>query len=356
MLHLALAGLLASSIAVTPPDDTGDDKKAAADKAPSEAVATPGVFELDPAQEPEAITLDTYAMGRPAASAPIKLWAQYAYGTAADFYKRNNDVERINLGGSDNGRGEVISQRVAVGAQINFISLRNFAIGAGAQLGLAKNELNFDDDSGPIQAGNLESDFGLQQVKVYGTARGRVVGLHAGYAFDLGDDQEFTEIPGTGGVQFPANLATSDGRDAIFFGADFDYPSERFRLLGGVDYYSLAEEEGGDFNDAITGGDYLNFAFGAGLRFPVFEIGAVLQLQTRFDEPTLQNIGTTDGIGGHVGTVVPYLRISPPNLPASIYVKGATPDEYLEYGAAIGGQNSVQPGLGFTAGLSIGFE
>ncbi len=355
MLHVALAGLLAGSLALSPPTDTGDDKKSAGDKAPTEAVATPGVFELN-AEEPESITLDTYAMGRPAASAPIKLWAQYAYGTAADYYALNNDVQRINLGGSANGNAEVVSQRVAVGAQVNFISLPKFAIGAGAQLGIAKNELNFDDDAGPLGAGNLESDFGLQHVKVYGTVRGPVVGIHAGYAFDLGSQQTVAAIPGAGGAVFPQDLSNSDGRDALMIGADFDYPSERFRLVGGVDFYNLYEGTNVIGAPSEGGGDFLNFAFGAGLRFPVFELGAVLQLQTRFDEPTLENIGTTSGIGSSIGTVVPYLRISPPNLPASIYVKGATPDEYLEYGAAIGGQNSVQPGLGFTAGLSIGFE
>lgn len=356
MLHVALAGLLAVPLALTPPDDTGDDKKSAADKATTETVATPGVFELNPVEEPEAITLDTYAMGRTSADIPLKLWAQYAWGTAADIYTPNNDVDRIRLGAPLPGsEAEVVSQRIAVGGQINFVNLSRFAVGVGAQLGLAKNELNFDNDAGPIGGGNLESDFGLQQVKVYGTARGRVVGIHGGYAFDLGSEQEFAEIPGTGGLQFPTNLSNSDGRDAIFVGADFDYPSDRFRLLGGIDYYSLAEGED-DFGDAITGGDFLNYAFGLGVRFPVFELGAVLQIQTRFDEPTLENVGTVSGLGSHIGTVVPYLRFSPPSFPASIYVKGATPDEYLEFGAPIGGQNSVQPGLGFTAGLSIGFE
>lgn len=351
MLNLALVGLLAGSLALTPPDDTGDDKKKTdGDKTAVETVETPGVFELNPADEPESITLDTYAMGRPASSAPIKIWAQYAYGTAADYYKTNNDVERINIGGST---GDVVSQRVAVGAQINFLSFPAFAVGAGGQLGLAQNKFNVD-NVGPAGIGDLESSFGLQQVKVYGTARGRVVGIHAGYAFDLGDEQEFTApIPALGGATLPTNLPNSDGRDAIFLGADFDYPSERFRLMGGVDWYML---QSGGVPEVTDGGDYLNFMFGAGLRFSVVEFGAAFQIQSRWDEPTLSNVGTTAGIGGHVGTVVPYLRFSPPSLPASIYIKGATPDEYLEYGAPLGGQNAVQPGLGFTAGLSIGFE
>ena len=352
MLHVALAGLIAGSLALTPPDGTGDDKKNPnTDKPTTESVATPGVFETAAeAEGPQAVTVDTYAMGRPVAAAPIKLWAQYAYGIADEIYDRSGDSQDLTFNGATVlGQREAVSQRIAVGAQINFISLPRFVIGAGAQLGIAKNELSAENDQFEAAFPTLESSFGLQQVKVYGTARGRVLGIHGGYAFDLGDEQEFAA-----GV--PTNLANSDGRDAVFVGADFDYPSERFRLFGAIDYYSLAEEEGGDFNDAITGGDFLNFAFGTGLRFGIGEIGAAFQIQTRFDEPTLENVGTTNGIGSHIGTVVPYLRISPPNLPASIYVKGATPDEYFEYGYGIGGSNSVKPKIGVTAGLSIGFN
>ena len=353
MLHVALAGLLAGSLALTPPDGTGDDKKNPnADKPATESAAVPGVFET--AAAPQSITVDTYAMGRPVAEAPIKLWVQYAYGTADEIYDRSGDSQPLGIGGGvtlPNGvtttasTGEVVSQRVAVGAQINFLSFERFALGVGAQLGIAKNEFNVDGTPGTLGIGDLESSFGLQQVKVYGTARGRVLGVHGGYAFDLGDEA----TPGA----IPTDLANSDGRDAIFFGADFDYPSERFRLFGGIDYFAL---ESGPDSDLIEGGDFLNFAFGTGLRLSFFEIGAAAQLQTRFDEPTLQSVGTTSGIGSHIGTIVPYLRISPPSLPASIYVKGATPDEYFEYGAGIGGGNSVKPGIGITAGLSVGFN
>ncbi len=347
MLHVALAGLIAGSLALTPPDGTGDDKKNPdTDKPTTESVATPGVFETAD-QDPKSITVDTYAMGRPVAVAPIKLWVQYAYGTAEDIYDRSGETQDLTFNGvSALGQREAVSQRIAVGAQINFLSLPKFAIGAGAQLGIAKNELNAINQPNSTAIGDLESSFGLQQVKVYGTARGRVLGIHGGYAFDLGEEQTIA-----GGV--PTDLANSDGRDAIFFGADFDYPSERFRLFGGIDYYAL---ESGENTDLFEGGDFLNFAFGTGLRFGIGEIGAAFQLQTRFDAPTLQNVGTVDGIGSHIGTVVPYLRISPPSLPASIYIKGATPDEYFEYGLGIGGANSVKPKIGFTAGLSIGFN
>ncbi len=370
MLHVALAGLIAGSLALTPPDGPGDDKKNPnVDKPTTESVATPGVFETAaPAEGPRSITVDTYAMGRPVAAAPIKLWVQYAYGTADEIYDRSGESQPISVGGPATAvatplgnftgtRGEVVSQRIAVGAQINFISFPRFALGAGAQLGIAKNEFNADGAAGNLGIADLESSFGLQQVKVYGTARGRVLGIHGGYAFDLGEEQEFEATPAPFNLiaaERPTTLANSDGRDAIFFGADFDYPSERFRLFGGIDYYML--QSAGTGVDERDGGDFLNFAFGTGLRLGFAEIGAALQLQTRLDEPTLESVGTTRGIGSHVGTVVPYLRISPPSLPASIYVKGATPDEYFEYGAGIGGSNSVKPGIGVTAGLSIGFN
>ena len=359
MLHVALAGLIAGSLALTPPDGTGDDKKNPnVDKPATESVATPGVFETAPAEGPQSVTVDTYAMGRPVAAAPIKLWVQYAYGTADEYYDRSGNDQNLNVGGGvrlPNGAftagsvGQAVSQRIAVGAQVNFISLSRFALGAGAQLGIAKNEFDVE-TPGTLGIQTLESSFGLQQVKVYGTARGRVLGIHAGYAFDLGEEA----TANANGI--PTDLANSDGRDALFLGADFDYPSERFRLFGGIDFYNLYSSGTPETNDFRIGGDFLNFAFGTGLRFGIGEIGAAFQLQTRFDEPTLENVGTTRGIGSHIGTVVPYLRISPPNLPASIYVKGATPDEYFEYGYGIGGSNSVKPGIGITAGLSVGFN
>ena len=119
-----------------------------------------------------------------------------------------------------------------------------FKLGAGAQLGLARNEFQIgaeanDDPLNFIEDGDsIESEFGLQNVKVYGIARGRVLGVHGGYMFDLGEDREFRSItrpigPGGTDVTFnvPSSLSTSDGRDAIFFGADFDVPSDRIRPL-----------------------------------------------------------------------------------------------------------------------------
>ena len=354
MLHVALAGLLAGSLALSPPDGTGDDKKAPnADKPAPEAVSTPGVFEA--AQAPQSITVDTYAQGRPAAEAPIKLWVQYAYGNANEIYDRRGESQDLTFAG---GTREAVSQRVQVGGQINFISFPRFRFGVGGQLNIAKNELNVVSGDA-LSVGDLESDFGLQSVKVYGTLRGQTLGLHGGYSFDLGNEQEFGEpVVALGGARLPTNLSNSDNRDAIFFGADFDYPSERFRLFGGIDYYMLQTPDEGsrDAEEDLDNDDFLNFAAGAGVKFGFVELGAAAQIQTRFDQPTLRNVGATSGIGSHVGSVVPYLRLSPPSLPASIYIKGATPDEYFEYGYPIGGANTVKANIGFTVGLAVGFQ
>ena len=332
MTHLALVGLLAGSLALTPPDGPGDDKKITdTDKPAVTAEATPGVFHTDKeaAQDAElrTPTVYTYAQGRPVAEAPFKIWAQYAYGTADEFWDTSGEEQALALG------SEVVSQRIQTGAQINFLSFERFSLGAGAILNVAKNEVN-----GP----GFESTFGLQGVTVYGSARGRVVGIHAGYQFDLGEGPD--DVDATAGETF-----NSDGFDAVLIGADFDYPSDRFRVFGGVDYIELQN----------SNNDWMNYTAGLGLRFGFVEIGGALQIVTRFDAPTLtegQNLGLAGGIGSHAGTVVPYLRLSPPSLPASIYVKGATPDEYFEYGYGIGGANSVKPGLGITAGLSVGFN
>ena len=57
-----------------------------------------------------------------------------------------------------------------------------------------------------------------------------------------------------------------------------------------------------------------------------------------------------------MSTISPYVKISPPSLPASIFVQGGVLDEYNTYGYAVDGANGPKPTLGFTAGLAIGFE
>ena len=360
MLQVALAGLLAGSLALSPPDGTGDAKKTPnADKPAAESVATPGVFETA-AQGPLTITQDTYAFGVPADAAPIKIWASYAYGKAEQVWDRRGEDNELEIAGTN---GDILSQRINVGAQINFISFPAFKLGGGGQLTVAKNRFDVGEDGDPLSIGDIESDFGLQGVKVYGTLRGRTLGLHGGYIFDLGDERETRAqaLPNGATVDLPTTLSTSDGRDAVFFGADFDVPSDRYRVFGGIDYFILQNSEAEAEEDFEVGTDLLNFMFGAGVKLSVFEVGAALQIQTRFNSPIVENISTASGnnaagIGSHAGTVSPYIRISPPSLPVSLFVKGAVQDEYTDFGYAIGGANSVQPTIGFTAGLTVGFE
>lgn len=392
MFNAALIGLLAGSLSLGTPDG-GDDKKTPhADKpAPDAAaeVAGPSVFASAPtAPATRAITSDTYALGFPSDMVPLRVWASYGWGEAQTTWNRSGENSEITVAGS---RGDIVSQRVNVGAQINPINFSAFKIGAGAQLTVAKNEFQVGGeagDSGPFSngVGDLESDFEPQNVKVFGVARGRVLGVHGGYIFDVGSDREFgnqatvavngaqvpvfinasgqtsvgTQPAGFQALLLPTTVSSSDGRDAIFVGADFDYPSDRFRLFGGIDYFMLQgveDDENTAFDESSLDEDgLLNFLFGAGLKFSIFEVGAALQIQSRLDNPTVLDIGLAPGIGGHAGTIAPYLRISPPQIPASLFVKGAVQDEYTEYGYAIGGANSITPELGFTAGLSIGFE
>ena len=415
MTNVLLSGLLAGTLALGAP--TGDDPAASARVAPSDsadvavtAVAPAGrsVFaQVAPERSEEAVTprtstQDTYAFGVPSDLSPIKLWAHYAYGTAEDIWNtRGEDDENadpardgaLRVAGT---RGKIVSQRAVFGGQLNVLNFAAFKLGAGAQVVLAKNAFEVDTDraasafTNPI--GDIESDFGAQNVKVFGAARGRVVGVHGGYIFDLGSDREFgttqatvnagplganapvsinangtiapTALVGTSGtfqpLLLPTKLSNSDGRDAIFFGADFDVPSERFRVFGGIDYYMLQQSEDNPdtaFNDAeVDNDDYLNFLFGLGIKASVFEVGAALQIQTRFDNPTVADVGTVRGIGGHAGTVSPYVRISPPNIPVSIFAKGAVLEEYTDFGYAIGGSNSVKPKIGGTVGLTVGFN
>ncbi len=390
MLQLALAGLLAGSLALGSHPGDDDKKKTAGDSPRTAENAVPGVFETaDVAQDPRTITQDTYAFGAPSDASPIKFWASYAYGEAESIWDPNGETGELSVAGTN---GDIVSQRANVGAQINFIAFPAFKLGGGASVTLAKNEFQAGSDPSPFTngGGDISSSFGVQGVKVFGSARGRVVGVHAGYVFDLGDEREFGDQATIDGAQFggqlganvpvsinangtvlptaivaqrglagfapillPTALSNSDGRDAITFGADFDYPSDRFRLFGGIDYYKLMS---GGVPVVDDDSDVINFMFGGGFKFSVFELGASAQIQARQEQPTVESIGTTSGIGSHAGTISPYLRISPPSIPASLFIKGAVQEEYTEFGYAIGGANSVKPSIGFTAGLTIGFE
>ena len=298
MTNVILSGLLAGTLALGAP--TGDEPAASARVAPSDSadvattvVAPAGrsVFaQVAPEWSEEAVTprtstQDTYAFGVPSDLSPIKLWAHYAYGTAEDVWNtRGEDDENadpardgaLRVAGT---RGKIVSQRAVFGAQLNVLNFAAFKLGAGAQVVLAKNAFEVDTDRPAASFTNgiadIESDFGAQNVKVFGAARGRVVGVHGGYIFDVGSDREFGTtqatidgaqfggqlgpnpavsinangtilpdaviaargLPGFQPVLLPTKLSNSDGRDAIFFGGRLRRPERavprvrRHRLL-----------------------------------------------------------------------------------------------------------------------------
>jgi hypothetical protein len=365
MLNLALVGLLAGSLVSPAPD--GDKDKHRSQNAPAAEAAAPQAVTTTPdvnlglvppsdTPDPRVITADTYMFGRPVTEAPIKLWVHYAWGESEGAYDFQG--ETIDIG------GDIVVNSIGVGAHINFLNFPAFQLGAGAQLNVAQRKFQAGEGSG---AEDIESDFGLQNVKVYGSARGRVLGVHGGYIFDLGSEAEFDS---TGGGQFGGgggltSLANSDGRSAVVLGADFDYPSDRFRLFGGVDYFLLEGADAGElegdstFPDGSNDGDnIIAWVMGAGLRFGGFELGAALQIQTQIKNGALNTTGTGVHlpIGSHLGSVSPYLRFSPTFFPASIFIQGGVNPEYVTRGYALGGANAFKPSLGFTAGITVGFD
>ncbi len=372
MLNVALVGLLAGSLAI----GGGDSKNPKTGDKPVVDNAVPGIFISSDAQASETpdTIQDTYAFGRANRATPLRFWASYAYGTTDTFWNTSGNSDgpanNIQIAGTD---GKIETMRGVFGAEVGLpINLLGFGIAAGGQLSLAQNKFKreatqtagnnapFPSGDGFI-AGDLSSGFEIQGIKVYGAARAGAIGVHGGYVFDMGDEREYAAEPRLGGAQLPTSLSSSDGRDAIFFGADFDYPSERFRLFGAVDYYLL--QQGGPDNPNVPGDqsiedgdDLMNAMFGAGFRFSIVELGAAVQIQARLSQPIVGDIGTATGIGGSAATIAPYLRLAPPQLPVSIFIKGAVLDEYTEFGYALGGSNSPKPKAGFTAGLTFGFD
>lgn len=367
MLNVALVGLLAGSLLTGPVNGPGDGDDKDNDKKKAQTVDTavpaPGVFDAGSDAEQRSIVADTYMMGFPSDAAPIKFWASYAFGNAKEVWNAEGDEQDISIAGTN---GNIESQRIVVGAQINAVNFPAFKLGVGGELRVAQNKYKLDDGSpNPVNlATELSSGYNLQNGKVYATARGRVLGAHAGYMFDLGNEQEFTDpIPALGGARLPVDLANSDGLNSIFVGLNFDYPIERARLFGGIDYFHIqdTEEDGiqgdGGQDDLVENANFINFTMGGGVKLSAVEVGAAFNLVHRFFAPTVSSqIGTAANIGGHAGTISPYIRISPPSLPASVFVQGGVLDEYNTYGYAIGGANSIKPAIGFTAGVSIGFE
>ena len=59
--------------------------------------------------------------------------------------------------------------------------------------------------------------------------------------------------------------------------------------------------------------------------------------------------------GTSVGSIAPYLRLSPRRLPVSIFVKGAVLNEYADYGYGLGGRGQPFTTTGFTVGATVGF-
>lgn len=333
MLNLALVALLSGSLFAAPDGDCKKERTCEPSQAP---------IALEAANDVRSIVSDTYAFGRTAESAPIKLWVEFGRGSTEEVYLP---------GGTETPTGtKVTGMRGAVGVQLDVINFSSFKLGIGGQLNIASDEF---DTGGTV----VESGFGLQGAKIYGALRGRVLGIHGGYLLDLASDPDANNP-----------VTTSDGRDAIFFGLDFDYPSDRFRLFGGLDYYMpqsgdvvvFSGAEAGKGGPTDTGGtitimddtedNILMFTMGAGVRFSVFEVGAALLLRNR------EKRGDVNASGGHAGTIAPYLRISPPSIPVSVFVKGAVEREYTDYGYNIRGGNDIVSGFGFTAGLTLGFE
>ncbi|MEM6328258.1 MAG: hypothetical protein AAF791_14175 [Bacteroidota bacterium] len=400
---MALVGLLAGSLLT---GATGDDDKK---KKGTQADTQESVLIVDDLSEAQPRVQSTFSIGRPSSDSPIRFWVEYGLGNADQIRDTNGDNggDPTVGGGSLIVNGDIKTQRVVAGIEISPITFNNIKVGVGAKVSGARNEVDGELANESLGAlnealglgltdellvdGNLSSDFSIKNLEIFGSLRGRVLGVHAGYMLDLGDSQSFTApVAPLGGARIPLDLPISDNRDAINFGVDFDVPSDQFRLFGGIDYYWIQEpdcsdEGGSESGDEVAlmfpqfcssssssesssgenlfgeeGDGIWNFVLGGGLKFSIFEVGAAAQIAARDRQPVERNTvgtsGTTPNVGGYVSTIAPYVNISPSSLPASFYIRGELLDEYNGYGAWIGGANSVRPALGFTAGLAIGFD
>jgi len=338
MLHLALAAMLVGSplTASTDRPTEGDKDKAPRTEAPV------GIVKASAAAE-EAPINDTYSFGREEPT-PIKLWVGYAWGRTSETYNAVGDRAPLGQGTVD----EVVVQRAFVGAQADFLSLPFARLGVGAQLMMGSNDLTASAAGAGAGVNSIDTGFGLHSVKMFAHARGRALGVHGGYILDLGDD------PAEGDPTF---TSISDGRDAIFVGASFDYPSEVFRLFGGIDYFMLQDNTERAGPAGTTQSDLLVFNMGTGVRISWVEVGAAAIISTTLG-PTVTvapQQGQSAPGATHVGSLVPYVRLSPPALPVSLSIRGAVNRQYADTGFTIGGARQPASDFGLTVAATFGF-
>ncbi|MEM9996466.1 MAG: hypothetical protein AAF809_02105 [Bacteroidota bacterium] len=400
MLNLALVALLSGSLLLGSPDGEKPDgtKDASTTQQASSEASSESVVVVGDSDEEDIIN-DTFTLGRSADEAPVKLWVSYAYSVLSEVY--DADGTEIDFEASGFVPGEVTAQRIYVGAQINLINFPRFKFGGGAQLGLGQNVFEVSNGTsqfpvvtpvgvtfGDVPYSEIETAFGLQSIKLYGMLQGKTLGLHGGYIIDLGEEREFTtdNISNVAGVQGGtatgitrrSNFDLTDQQDAIFFGADFDYPANWIRLFGGIDYFMILENDVESRLSVVNpldgtvalqqdgeerlddGNDLIVMKAGIGFRVSFFEIGAAAQIRTQLERTVasegLQNQRGIPASGGHNGSLIPYLIIRPPNFPAALSLKGAVQREYADYGYALGGGNDLKTDFGFTATLSVGFN
>ncbi|HYE96325.1 MAG TPA: hypothetical protein VD962_08955 [Rubricoccaceae bacterium] len=362
MLNLALVALLSGTLVTGSPDGERDKNRdktpnqtaaeattatspAVLPAAPEEATLGLGLAQPEPA-EPRIGINRRYAFGRANDRVPIKLWLWGAYGESETAWLPNGEELPESLDEQD-----VVALRAGVGAQLNVIRIGGGHLGVGAELIAAQNKIQPSSSSpgfGGGDAEELDSGFGLMQANIFGhLGLNRDLAVYGGYHLDLGSEPD-PEEP----------LSQSDDRDAVFFGADFDYSGfDMLRVFAGVEYFMPQEPDDNDPEGEERGGDtefengdnILWWTMGAGLRFNAFEIGTALMISSRLKQ------GDINPSGSHIGTIAPYLRLSPGSFPVSLFVQGAVLREYDAYGYALGGGNNLKPGLGVTAGLTIGF-
>ena len=120
MPNLALIALLSGSLFAAPDGDCKKERTCERDQAPVALEAT---------NDTRSIVGDTYAFGRAADSAPIKLWVEFGRGTTEEIYHPN---------GTEIPTGtKVTGMRGAVGVQLNVVNTSSFKFGVGGQLNIA---------------------------------------------------------------------------------------------------------------------------------------------------------------------------------------------------------------------------
>lgn len=311
MLHLALAALLAGSpgtAAIAAPADGEKD-----------VPQTEAAVGLAVSQGEEPLSF-TYGHGHPDPTPFLNVWAGFGWSSIDHFYHYDDHTHET---------AQTTLMRGFLGAQANLFTLgATTRFSVGGQLMLGSTDI--------AEVGS--SGWGMHSALIYAQLRGRALGMHVGYVFDLHDPD-------------PGEPRIGPGQDAFLIGVSYDYQPAWLRTFGGIDLFRFVNHdipfEGAGWEDPSL----LVFTLGAGVSLGDWAELGVASLWRANLVVSQWDRGVNQG--GMQHSLAPYLNLTPAFLPVGISVRGGFFGDYADYGFSTMGRLDIVTSQGFTVGVNL---